>query len=83
MTPEQMTQKSQEKVNQIINLAKILHVEIQAVQKIDQQSGIIRNEILWIDNEKYPPAPAEPVATEAAQPAQEAPKDEEAVEEAK
>lgn len=82
MSPKEMQARSKEKVDQVLNLMKVLHIRSEAVQRIDPQTTIIRTEIMWIDDEKYPQlertsAPeAEPTTEEAAGEKAEAPVEE-------
>ncbi len=54
MTPEQMQQRSSEKVQQVLSLMKTLHIAVEAKERIDPKSGFIEKMVFWIDNEKYP-----------------------------
>lgn len=53
MTKEEIQQKSSDKLKAIQVLLSQLSVSIEPVQKIDGD-GIIRNMIIYKDNEKYP-----------------------------
>lgn len=53
MTPEQMKQRSQEKVNQIVKLMGELQVRCEAREHIDQQ-GFLQKAVFWVDEEQYP-----------------------------
>lgn len=80
MTPEQMQQKSAEKVKQVQELMKLLQITCEAKERINEQ-GFIEKMVFWIDHEKYPQAPVEVRAPEADQPAPEEPEAEPKVEE--
>lgn len=53
MSPEQMKQRSGEKVKQVMNLVTALNLQLEARERIND-GGFIENVIFWIDNEKYP-----------------------------
>lgn len=53
MTPEQMKKRSSEKVKQVMDLMKELHLRVEAREKVDQ-GGFIEKMVFWIDEEKYP-----------------------------
>jgi len=53
MTPEQMQQRSQEKVNQIQNLMAGLQVRAEAREHVNRE-GFIEKVVFWIDEEQYP-----------------------------
>lgn len=53
MTPEQMKQRSQEKVDQIVKLMETLQVRCEAREHIDQQ-GFLQRVVFWVDEEQYP-----------------------------
>jgi hypothetical protein len=53
MTEKEMRAASAAKVKQVMDLMKLLHLEVEARQKINQQ-GFIEQVIFWVDNEKYP-----------------------------
>lgn len=57
MKPEQMKERSAEKMKQVLELMKILHIRVEAKQVLTQ-NGFLENTVYWIDDEKYP---AEPV----------------------
>ncbi len=59
MTPQQMQERSAEKVKEVVDLMTKLHLKVEARERMDQ-AGFIEKTIFWIDNEKYPSA--EPVA---------------------
>lgn len=65
MTPEQMQARSKEKVQQVLNLMKTLHLKVEAKQKISPE-GFLENQIFWIDDEKYVPAPVVAAPAESA-----------------
>lgn len=67
MTPQEMQQKSADKVKQIVEMMKLLYITVEARERVDEQ-GFISKTIFWIDNEKYPAidAPAVPEAALAA-----------------
>lgn len=52
MTEKEMRAASQAKVKQVMELMRVLHLEVEARQKINQQ-GFIEQVIFWVDNEKY------------------------------
>lgn len=54
-----MQQRSREKVEQVMNLAKTLHLNVEARQRVNKATGFIENIVFWNDVEKYPEAPAE------------------------
>ena len=53
MTPEQMKQRSGEKMKQVMSLVTALNLQLEARERINE-GGFIENVIFWIDNEKYP-----------------------------
>lgn len=59
MTDTEIRAKSAAKMKQIFDLMKLLQIEPEGVQKLDNQ-GILRSTVLWMDLETYPkdPAPA-------------------------
>lgn len=59
MTPQEMQARSKEKVKQMMDLAKVLNLKIEARQRISQE-GFIEHVVFWIDEEKYPAMPATP-----------------------
>lgn len=61
MTPEQMRAQSASKVKQITELMKVLHIRVEARQRMSPE-GFIENIVFWIDDEKY--KAAEPAAKE-------------------
>lgn len=67
MTPDQMRAQSSKKVSQIMELMQVLHLRVEARQRINEQ-GFIENTLFWIDEEKYP----EPAQVPQAEPAQQA-----------
>jgi len=52
MSPEQMKQRSGEKVKQVMDLVTALNLQLEARERIND-GGFIENVIFWIDNEKY------------------------------
>jgi len=66
MTPKQMQDRSAEKVKQVMELAKVLHLQLDVRQRVNKNTGFIELIPYWIDNENYP-AEA-PKAEEAAAP---------------
>lgn len=58
MTPDEMRKSSSDKIQQVLNLMKILHVRIEAKDKVDLKTGMIDKAIFWIDDENYPAAVA-------------------------
>ena len=60
MTPEQMQQRSQEKVNQIQNLMAGLQVRAEAREHVTRE-GFIEKVVFWIDEEQYPTTQETPV----------------------
>lgn len=63
MTPEQMRTKSAEKVKQVMAMMEMLHLKVEAREKMDQ-GGFIEKIVFWIDDEKYPAIEAVPVPEE-------------------
>lgn len=57
MTPQEMQAKSADKVKQIMSLMSVLHVRVEARERITEQ-GFIEKLVFWIDEEKYPEAAA-------------------------
>jgi len=62
MTPKQMQENSAKKVQQVIDLMKVLHIRVEVKEKLDMKTGFIEKLVFWIDDENYPteqvPAPA-------------------------
>jgi len=60
-----MRQRSSDKVKQVLELMKVLHVRCEARERIDRD-GFIEKMVYWIDDEKYPMPPpvVEPVKEE-------------------
>lgn len=52
MTPEEIRDRSAKKMNQVLRLMEILHIRVEAKQKITEQ-GFIETVAMWIDDEKY------------------------------
>jgi hypothetical protein len=84
MTPQEMQKRSRDKVQQVMDLAKMLHLRVEARQRVNKATGFIENIVFWADDEKYPEAEqpkgaedAAPVENPAEVPA-EAPKQEDA-----
>ncbi len=69
MTHEEMRAKSASKVQQIKSLMKVLNINIDAHQVMDQKTGIIKIQPYFVDLEKYP----EDVAAEIVNPAPDVP----------
>jgi hypothetical protein len=61
MNPEEIKQASQKKVNQITDLMELLHVRVEARERVGKD-GFIHNGVVWIDDEVYPNPP--PLAPE-------------------
>ncbi len=80
MTPKETQARSGEKVKQVTDLMALLHLRVEAKERIDQH-GFLEKTIFWIDDEKYPaPAPAPAAAAEVGEPGlQQAPAEAEAV----
>lgn len=53
-----MRKSSSDKIQQVLNLMKVLHVRVEAKDKVDLQTGMIDKAIFWIDDENYPAAVA-------------------------
>lgn len=53
MTPEQIRERSQEKVNQVFSLMRTLKVDA-VIKKQVTKDGFIEDAIYWMDNEQYP-----------------------------
>jgi len=67
MTPEQMKEQSSKKIKQIMDLMQVLHVKIEARQRISSQ-GFIESVVFWTDDEAYPQpesVPQEEAVTES------------------
>lgn len=62
MSPQEMQQNSQKKVNQVFELLSLLKLRVEARERINQD-GFIEKIVFWIDDEQYPS-----LAPEAAQP---------------
>ncbi len=61
MTPEQSRARSAEKVKQVIKMAEMLNLRVEARQRINEM-GFIELVAYWIDEEVYPqPEKEEPV----------------------
>lgn len=72
MTPQEMQKRSGEKVRQVMDLAKMLHLTCEGRQRVNLQTGMIELMVFWTDSEKYPTAEPEPASTgEAQAPAEE------------
>lgn len=54
MTPEEMQKRSAEKVQQVLNLMKMLHITVEARQRVNPEGGFLENIVFWMDNEAYP-----------------------------
>ncbi len=80
MTPEQMQKSSQNKLAQIQNLMTLLHLKVDARQRVNPQ-GFIENVVFWTDDEKYPVEPAKVEGPEGVEPPAEDPKAEPKAEE--
>jgi len=52
MSPEQMQQKSTDKVQQVVDLMKSLDLRIEARERMNKE-GFIEKIVFWIDEEKY------------------------------
>lgn len=52
MTPEQMRERSSAKMKQVLELMRVLHVRVEARQRVDEH-GFIELMPFWIDDEKY------------------------------
>lgn len=63
MTQDEARKKSQEKIAQITNLAKVLHVEISAEQVISKDN-IIKTVVFFTDTENYDIEKTAPVVRE-------------------
>lgn len=59
MKPEQMKERSGQKMRQVLDLMKVLHLRVEAKQVL-MPSGFLENTVYWIDDEKYPAEPAQP-----------------------
>lgn len=68
MTPDQMRDRSSQKVKQVMELMKVLNIHVEARQRVDSKSGFLENMIFWVDDERYAPAPT---AVEATSPSSE------------
>lgn len=53
MDPKEMQRRSSEKVKQVIDLMRSLHLSVEARQKLSPQ-GFLENTVFWLDSEKYP-----------------------------
>lgn len=65
MTEEQIRQRSQEKIAQVQALMKVLHVKVEAKERI-VQGDFIEKIVLYIDSENYPLSSETQEANEAA-----------------
>lgn len=54
MSPDQMRARSAEKVKQIMQLAKMLHVKFEARQRVDLKTGMMELTVFFTDTEDYP-----------------------------
>lgn len=61
MTPDEMRARSGEKVKQVTSLMEMLHLKVEARERIDEM-GFIQKTVFWIDDEKYPAAEPVPEA---------------------
>ncbi len=61
MTQKEMQDRSGHKLKQVMDLATVLHLRVEAKQRINEQ-GFIENVVFWHDDEKYPAAPEAPAA---------------------
>ncbi len=57
MTPDQMRQRSSDKVKQVTEMMKILNLRVEARQRVSEQ-GFLEQIVFWIDEEQYKPADA-------------------------
>ena len=53
MTPEQMQQKSAEKVKQVMDLMQTLNLKFEARERVGE-GGFLEKVVFWIDEENYP-----------------------------
>jgi hypothetical protein len=54
MTPEQMQKNSAKKVQQVLDLLKVLNLRVEAKDRVDLKTGLIEKMVYWIDDENYP-----------------------------
>lgn len=66
MTAQEMMNKSSAKVKQVNDLMTLLHIRVEARERITDQ-GFIEKLVFWIDDEKYPQAPAKVEGPEGAE----------------
>jgi hypothetical protein len=69
MSPDEMRAKSAQKVKQVMELMKVLHLRVDARQRVSPD-GFIEGTVFWIDEEKYPQSEkqAAPAAEEKSEP---------------
>lgn len=60
MNDKQMRESSKKKVQQVLDLMQLLHIRVEAKQKINMGTGVIENAVVWIDEEDYPVGPKQP-----------------------
>lgn len=58
-----MREQSAKKVRQVMELMKMLHLRVEAKERVNEQ-GFIENTVFWVDDEKYPVAERPPVPEE-------------------
>lgn len=66
MTPEQIRARSVEKVKQVTDLMKLLHLRQECKERVDRD-GFIEKQIVFVDDEQYPTVettPTEPTSPE-------------------
>lgn len=66
MSPEEMRAKSADKVKQVTDLMKLLHLTVEAKERVSPE-GFIEKMVYWTDSEPYPSAvPTDAPASEEA-----------------
>ncbi len=50
-----MREKSQKKVQQVLDFMKLLHIRVEARQRVDTKTGFIDTVVFWSDDEDYKP----------------------------
>jgi len=63
LTPQEMQERSQKKVNQIHDFMETLQVRAEAREHVSRE-GFITKVVYWIDEEKYPAAEPEVTQTQ-------------------
>lgn len=60
MSPDEMRAQSANKVKQVMELMKVLHIRVEARERITPE-GFVEKVIFWIDEEKYPEPEKKPI----------------------